>query len=271
MLDDPLTFDHGHFCRVDLNARDPDAARAFYSGLFDWTGEFAGRAAEAGPYERFVLDGRVVAGMGRMSDEMRDAGTPSVWVNYIRVDDVDAIVERAGQLGGTIRMPATDISKAGRMAFVDDPTGASVAFWQPGLEHGAEAVTRPGAFCWNELATPDLAAAAEFYGELLGWGYRNNPHSPAPYRIIENAGRPNGGMLQMTEEWGDTPAHWMVYFAVEDAGAAAERVCALGGHVHHGPFDTAAGKLVVCQDNQGARFHLLELGQAERAPPGTRR
>lgn len=68
----------GQFCRVDLNARDPDAARVFYSGLFGWTGEFAGRAAAAGPYERFFLDGRVVAGMGRMSEAMRAAGSPSV-------------------------------------------------------------------------------------------------------------------------------------------------------------------------------------------------
>lgn len=259
MPDEPLTFDPGQFCRVDLNARDPDAARAFYCGLFGWTGEFAGRASEAGPYERFGLDGRVVAGMGRMSDEMRESGTPSVWVSYIRVDDVDAVVKNAEGLGGAIRLPATDISGTGRMAFVDDPTGASIAFWQPGTEQGAQVVTEPGAFCWNELATPDLAVAAEFYGELLGWGFRNNPHSPAPYQIIENAGRPNGGMLQMTEEWGDMPAHWMVYFAVADARAAADRVRALGGHVHHGPFDTAAGKLAVCQDSQGAMFHALEL------------
>ena len=256
-----MTFDPGQFCRVDLNARDPDAARGFYSGVFGWTGEFAGRAADAGAYERFALDGLVVAGMGRMSEAMRKAGSASVWVSYVCVDNVDAIASSAEKLGARIRVPATDISEAGRMAMIDDPTGASLAFWQPGLDAGAELVTRPGALCWNELATPDLDSACAFYAELLGWRYRNNPHSPAPYRIIDNAGRPNGGMLQMTEEWGDMPAHWMVYFAVEDAGAAAERVRALGGHVHHGPFDTAAGRLVVCQDPHGAMFHALELAE----------
>jgi predicted enzyme related to lactoylglutathione lyase len=66
---------------------------------------------------------------------------------------------------------------------------------------------------------------------------------PAPYRIIENAGRSNGGILEMSEEWGGTPPHWIVYFAVDDAEDAAARVRALGGLVHHGPFDTAAGWL----------------------------
>lgn len=257
-----MNFDAGQFCRVDLNARDSDAARTFYSGVLGWTGEFAGRASAAGPYERFFLGRRVVAGMGRMSEPMREAGSPSTWVSYVRVDDVDAIATAAGELGAAIRMAPADISTAGRMAMIDDPTGAPLAFWQPGSDRGAELVTQPGALCWNELATPDLNAATGFYRDLLGWGYRDNPHAPAPYRIIENAGRPNGGMLQMTDEWGDTPAHWMVYFAVDDADTVAERVKALGGQVHHGPFDTAAGRLVVCRDNQGAMFHALELAEA---------
>jgi len=265
MSNDSPVFRHGDFCRVDLNARDPDAARVFYSGLFGWTGEFAGRAGEAGPYERFFLDGLLVAGMGRMSDEMRDGGSPSAWVSYIRVDDAAAVAAAAEALGATITVPATTISAAGRIAFIEDPAGASVAFWEAGLEPGAEATKVPGTFCWNELATPDLDLAQAFYAELLGWTGYVNPHSPAPYRIIENAGRSNGGILEMTGEWGDAQPHWIVYFAVDDAEDAAARVRALGGHVHHGPFDTAAGKLAVCQDNQGARFHLLALGQAATA------
>lgn len=268
MPSDAPLFRHGDFCKVDLNARDPDAARVFYSGLFGWTGEFAGRAGNAAPYERFFLDGLLVAGMGRMSDEMRDAGAPSAWVSYIRVDDAAAVAASAEELGAKITVPATTIGEAGRIAFIEDTTGAGVAFWEAGLEPGAEATKVPGTFCWNELATPDLDLAQAFYAELLGWTGYVNPHSPAPYRIIENAGRSNGGILEMTGEWGGAPPHWIVYFAVEDAAAAAERVRALGGTVHHGPFDTAAGKLVVCRDNQGAAFHMLELEQAADAATG---
>lgn len=258
---DASGFRPGDFCRVDLNARDPDAARTFYTGLFGWTAEFAGRAAEAGPYERFFLDGLLVAGMGRMSDEMREAGAPSTWVSYVRVERAEAVVAAAEALGARTLVPATTISEAGRIAFVEDPTGATIAFWEAGLEAGAEATKAPGTFCWNELATPDLEGALAFYAELLGWTGYANPHSPAPYRIVESGGRSNGGILQMTEEWGEAPAHWIVYFAVDDGDAAADRVRALGGRVHHGPFETAAGRLVVCEDNQGARFHALELAE----------
>jgi len=265
MSNDSPVFRHGDFCRVDLNARDPDAARVFYSGLFGWTGEFAGRAGDAGAYERFFLDGLLVAGMGRMSDEMREGGSPSAWVSYIRVDDAHAMAQAAERLGAAIILPATTISEAGRIAFIKDPTGAVVAFWEAGLEAGAEATRAPGTFCWNELATPDLESAQAFYAELLGWTGYVNPHSPAPYRIIENAGKSSGGILQMTEEWGGAPPHWIVYFAVDDAEDAAGRVRALGGAVHHGPFDTAAGRLVVCRDNQGAGLHLLELAESAGA------
>ena len=263
MPNDSPVYRHGDFCRVDLNARDTDAARVFYSGLFGWTGEFAGRAGDAGPYERFFLDGLLVAGMGRMSDEMRDGGSPSAWVSYIRVDDAAATVDAAVALGANVQVPATTISAAGRIAFIEDPTGASVAFWEAGLEPGAEATKAPGTFCWNELATPDLKRAQAFYARLLGWTGYVNPRSPAPYRIIENSGRSNGGILEMTEEWGGAPPHWIVYFAVDAAEDAAARVRALGGSVLHGPFDTAAGKLAVCRDNQGAAFHLLELAGAD--------
>jgi predicted enzyme related to lactoylglutathione lyase len=63
----------------------------------------------------------------------------------------------------------------------------------------------------------------------------------------------------MTEEWGDMPPHWTVYFAVEDADGISEQIEKAGGTVHHGPFDTPIGRLAVCGDDQGAHFHVLAL------------
>jgi len=63
----------------------------------------------------------------------------------------------------------------------------------------------------------------------------------------------------MTEEFGDIPPHWTVYFAVSDAEAIAKRVSELGGNVTVPPFDTPVGKIAVLADPQGAHFSVIAM------------
>jgi uncharacterized protein len=49
-------------------------------------------------------------------------GAPASWSVYFEVDDVDATLEKAVELGGTIDRPAED-TPYGRLATVLDPTG----------------------------------------------------------------------------------------------------------------------------------------------------
>lgn len=46
------------------------------------------------------------------------------------------------------------------------------------------------------------------------------------------------GRMTMTADFGDVPPHWMIYFNVDNADNAAERVTASGGLVAVAPFDT---------------------------------
>jgi predicted enzyme related to lactoylglutathione lyase len=55
------------------------------------------------------------------------AGMPSFWMPYFQVEDCDASVEKARQLGGEIVVPARDIPNTGRFAVVKDPQGAMFA------------------------------------------------------------------------------------------------------------------------------------------------
>ena len=52
----------------------------------------------------------------------------------------------------------------------------------------------------------------------------------------------------------DTPAHWSVTFAVDDAEATAARARELGGEVVAGPFDAPWTRMAVIKDPQGATF-----------------
>jgi hypothetical protein len=71
-------------------------------------------------------------------------------------------------------------------------------------------------------------------------------------------------MVQMNEMWpAEVPAHWMVYFSVDDTDASAAQVAALGGTVSVEPFDLPqVGRIAVLNDPQGAVFSVL--ARAER-------
>ena len=63
-----------------------------------------------------------VAGVLQMTAEWGDM--PSHWSIYVLVPDVDACVARAAELGGKVCVPAFDAPGVGRIARIDDPTGA---------------------------------------------------------------------------------------------------------------------------------------------------
>jgi predicted enzyme related to lactoylglutathione lyase len=120
-----------------------------------------------------------------------------------------------------------------------------------------------GTFCWNELATKDLAAAKKFYTELLGWQLKESNAAGMVYNEIVVGDEHVGGLYQMTPEDGDAPSHWMSYVAVEDVDAKAKLAAELGGKVCVPPTDIPnVGRFCVITDPTGATFSLVKLGGA---------
>lgn len=155
---------------------------------------------------------------------------------------------------------AFDVFDVGRMAVVQDPTGAVFALWQPGKHAGAGVVNVPNSFCWNELATPDTGKAGDFYTGLFGWGKNVQEMGPMTYTSFTNGDRPAGGMYKPTPEMGEIPPNWLVYFAVDDADAKAQKASELGGKAIVPPSDIpGVGRFAVIQDPQGAVFGIIKL------------
>ena len=251
-------YEPGTFCWIDLATTDPAGARAFYGELFGWEAEDM-PAGEAGTYTMLRLDGDDIGGLYEMDAGQREQGVPPYWFSYVSVDDADAIASRARELGGTVYGEAFDVLDSGRMAVIQDPTGATLGAWQPRAHIGASRVNDPGCFTWNELQTRDPETAADFYAGLFGWETEPvEQDGNLVYVTIENAGAKNGGMMPMTEQHGDTPPHWLVYFTVPSCDDAVARVRELGGGVLTGPFDLGAGRIAVVSDPQGAAFALFE-------------
>jgi len=249
----------GTFCWADLTTTAQAAAKAFYGALFGWEAQDV-PAGEGISYSMMRMGGKDVAAISPQPQQQRDAGVPPVWNSYVSVQDADALVERAKELGGSAHAPAFDVLDVGRMAVLQDPQGAYFMVWQPRAHFGASLVNEPGAVVWNELNSPDPEASRAFYSGLFGWEIEQFSASQDLYLAIKNAGANNGGIREATPP--GVPPHWLVYFGTEDIDAALARVNELGGATMAGPIDIQIAKIGVVKDPQGALFALY-AGQME--------
>jgi predicted enzyme related to lactoylglutathione lyase len=238
---------------VDLATSDPPGARDFYGGLFGWEFDIGG--PETGNYTFCRLRGRNVSGMaGTPTTEF-----PTAWVTYIATDDSETVAKRIEELGGALMMGPMDIHGLGRLVVATDTTGAVFGTWEAGEHIGAGLAREPGTVVWNELTTRDLGAAQRFYQGVFGYGVDDldtGEGGPA-YRTLQVGDETVAGMLQMTEDFGAMPAHWMTYFEVDGTDAAVERAQGLGGTLAVPAFDSLYGRIAVLQDPQGGVFSVM--------------
>ncbi|MEX1281262.1 MAG: VOC family protein [Acidimicrobiia bacterium] len=240
---------------VDLQAKDQEVAKAFYSQLFGW--ELDDQPLPmGGHYTMASLDGGAVAGIGSpppgSPDEM-----PSVWTTYFAVDDLAEVLAKVEDAGGQVVMPAMQVMESGHMAMVADPTGGVAGLWQANQHRGAGTVNQHGALVWNELITPDPDGAAAFYDAILGTTHETGPMGgDTDYTVINVDGRSVAGAMALPEHEG-VPTAWTVYFATDDIDATVARAKELGGTVMN-QVDSPAGPLAVIADPQGAVFQVMQ-------------
>ncbi len=241
---------------VELGTPDIEATQAFYRELFGWEIPELPNSAELGGYRRAKKDGKDVAGVAPLMQE----GQPPAWSTYVSVTDAAATLAAVGDAGGQVIVDAMDVVGLGTMAVFSDPTGAVCGIWQPGTFAGAELVNEYGSFGWSELGTRDTARAKEFYEAAFGWSHEDRVSDQAGSYTIWKVGEAMvGGMLDVTEMLpAEVPAHWLVYFTVEDIDVALEKVKAGGGDVRMGPTDIPVGRFAVVADQFGAVFAVMQ-------------
>ncbi len=256
-MSERTSYTPGTPCWVDLATPDIEAAARFYGEVLGWEVPELPNSAEMGGYRRAKKNGKDVAGVMPLMQE----GQPPAWSTYVSVADADATAAAVTANGGTQVAEPMDVMELGRMAVFTDPTGAFFGIWQPGTFHGAELVNEAGTVGWNELGTRDTAAAKEFYGAVFGWSYDDEP-SPrvGTYTIWKVGEAMVGGMIDLNALGmpAEIPANWLVYFTVEDADAAVEKVQSGGGSVMNGPIDIPVGRFAVVADRFGAAFAVMQ-------------
>ena len=110
-----------------LNSRDIGKALAFYKAVFGFEiiETEMGTADAPMLYRELQIGGRTVAGALEMTDSWPE-GVPSHWLAYFAVEDTDASVAKAQELGAIVHVPPTDI-EPGPVSVLADPMGAAFA------------------------------------------------------------------------------------------------------------------------------------------------
>lgn len=120
------------------------------------------------------------------------------------------------------------------------------------------------AHLYFEIQADDLQRASNFYGEIFGWTFSENPQAPVEYLRIETGGTA-GGMLKRPSE---TPPPecgtnaFVCSFEVDDFDGTAETILKNDGKVAMEKFPIPG----VCWqgyflDTEGNTFGLFEVDE----------
>jgi predicted enzyme related to lactoylglutathione lyase len=251
------SFEPGEFCWIELHTTDAEGGKQFYTSLFGWTNVDMPIPGD-GVYVMLKKNGRDVGAL------YENKTAHPAWLLYVAVANADEAAEKAKSLGATVLQPPFDVMEIGRMAVVQDPTGATLALWQSRGHSGFGVNNEPNTFCWGELATKDTEAAERFYTSLLGWkAKRASGAEGMAYTEYHLGDRAVGGMYGITPDMKGMEPSWTPYICVDDADATVASAKAKGANVMVVRDIPNVGRIAFIVDPQGAMFAIIKPNPRE--------
>ncbi|MDI9818292.1 MULTISPECIES: VOC family protein [unclassified Legionella] len=119
-----------------------------------------------------------------------------------------------------------------------------------------------GEFCWNELATPDISKAKDFYGKVFGWQFEAHEMEEMSYTLVKSQDREFAGIWQIPKDQQEhIPPHWIAYILVADVAASLEKAKQYGAKEVKGVTKVGEfGCFAIITDPTGAHLALWESG-----------
>ncbi|MBA3781993.1 MAG: VOC family protein [Nocardioides sp.] len=119
---------------------------------------------------------------------------------------------------------------------------------------------------WIEHSSADPEASKNFYGDLFGWQYDDQPMMDGDtqvgnYAMAQIQGASVAGVGSQFGDAVGQPASWGVYLAADDVDAAVARARDAGGQVLAEPLDVGdQGRMAWVADPVGAAIGLWQAG-----------
>ncbi len=130
-----------------------------------------------------------------------------------------------------------------------------------------------GAFCWNQLNTPDVATSKAFYEGLFGWRIVEESMGGMPMHLISSGTTMVGDMMAMPPEV-MAPSHWLSYVWVKNIQEAVAKAAARGARIFVPVTEIPeVGRIAVFADPRGAMLGVFATDSEPDDPqpigPGT--
>jgi uncharacterized protein len=119
---------HGYFYWNELMTRNVERDKRFYGDAIGWT--FEATPMPEGTYWVAKMGEHHVGGLFPLLSPRFD-GVREGWMSYLAVDDVEARVKKAQNLGALLMRPIFDVPGVGRIAILTEPGGAGVGWITP--------------------------------------------------------------------------------------------------------------------------------------------
>lgn len=113
---------------------------------------------------------------------------------------------------------------------------------------------------WVDLASPNVSASTQFYGQLFGWEAKpvGGPEV-GNYTFFMLRGKDIAGVGSQMDD--RQPPAWTLYFASDNVDQTQEKIQAAGGNVLMGAMDVmGAGRMGIYSDPTGAAFGIWQAG-----------
>lgn len=123
-----------------------------------------------------------------------------------------------------------------------------------------------GAFCWNQLNTPDPARSRAFYEGLLDWRIQAHNLGGMDMHVILRGEEMIGDLTVMPEGL-QAPSHWLSYVWVQDIEAVVAKAAGLGAKVLLPVTEIPeVGRIAVFQDPRGCQLGVYTSAADPSAP-----
>lgn len=240
---------HGNFTWVDLSTYDLEQAKAFYGTVLGWNTGYEQEGYVTATVGMLMSPN---AGIYRMPAFFESINMPSFWMSYLAVDDVEATVAKAKELGAKIELEETNAM--GRIALIRDPLGAGFTCFQGTAKSSRGSFGKHGRWCWNELYVSALEPATTFYRDLLGW--RFEAESETRLKVFNARDEEISAFEKAGDELRGNKEYWAVYFACRDIQKASKQIVAGGGEIFLPENDLG---ILGATDPSGATFFLRQI------------
>jgi len=245
----------GRFVWHELMTPDVEKSQGFYAELLAWT--YQKMPMPGMDYTIALAGGTGIGGIMPLS-ALPMPGVPPHWLGYVSAE-ADAAATATKKAGGHVLQEPFDVPEVGRIAILQDPTGAVWATYR-GLKGDDSEPERPGlgTFCWDQLNTTEPAKASAFYASVLGW--KTRPFGSGPdLQLFQREGDKDTASLMKAPA--GVPSHWLSYVVVGKLADSRARAVRLGAQVHLEHLAVPGiGSISVIADPTGAAIGLFEPG-----------